>query len=140
MRTKYFDSTGNEIEESVALNRHGILKDGCTIHVSMQMRDAALSDHAFRRPRVTDGTDNPFALNRPGWRMRVGDNRQAIKDALAEYEAELTNRWRDGDSSGENHYSETRTHHGADSSTRHRQVDRAYQEYDRQLVNAWRQP
>jgi hypothetical protein len=135
MKTKYFDSSGNEIDESAALNRHGILRDGCTIRVSMQMRDS----NTARRARITDGTNNPFALNRPGWRMRVGDNRQAIKDALAEYEAELTNRWRDGDSDDEDCYSDSGTHHGADSSTRHRQVDQAYQEYDRQLANAWRQ-
>jgi hypothetical protein len=137
MKNKYFDTiTGNEINESAALDRHGILRDGYTMRVSMQMRDAARSDHVFRRARVTDGTDNPFALNRPGWRMRVGDNRQAIKDARAEYEAELTNLWRDGDSDGEDYCSKMGTHHGADSSTR--QVDQAYQEYDRELSNAWR--
>jgi hypothetical protein len=107
----------------------------------MRMRDAALSDHVPRRARVTDGTDNPLGLHRPGFRIKVGDNRQAVKDALAEYEAELTSLWRDGESDEKDYYSETGTHGDADNSgTRHRQVDQAYQEYDRQLANAWRQP
>ena len=127
-----------------AFDEHGVLRDGKTVRVSMQMRDAAMLRHAGQRQqttaRITDGTGNPLGLHKPGFRVRTGDNRQAIKDALAEYEAEMTNRWRDGDSDDENYYSDTGTHHGADSSTRHRQVDQAYQEYDRQLANAWRQP
>jgi hypothetical protein len=76
---------------------NGVMRDGARHRVPMHMRDS-------KSPMITDGTDNPFALNRPGWRIAVGgserdvllrDNqRKLIEDAYAEYLDDLTNAWK----------------------------------------------
>lgn len=92
---------GRQITEEEALNANGAIRDHVTIRVPLTMRDSlsplqrAIAASTARDAKFTDGrTNDPTALNRPGWRIRVGDNRQAIKDALAEYQSELVNRWR----------------------------------------------
>jgi hypothetical protein len=45
----------------------------------------------------TDHSGDPWSASRPGFRLRIGDTRKAQRDAIAEYERELTNRWRLGD-------------------------------------------
>jgi hypothetical protein len=57
-------------------------------------------------PMISDGTDNPFGLHRPGWRVASGGSegdawlrdtqRKAIGEAQAEYLDRLTNAWKDG--------------------------------------------
>lgn len=151
-RTRYFDTiSGIEIEESAALNRHGILIDGCTMRVSMRMRDAALSDHVSCRARITDGTDNPFALNKPGFRVRAGDTRQKVADAYADYEDTLVNAYRRGgeerdrsDNFGNASTNrESLQRQAADSrmeQDHQSRMKKLYADRDRELSDMWRQP
>jgi hypothetical protein len=78
------------ISEADARDYRGHIKDGITVKVPAMMRD---SDPT----RFTDGSGDPWSASRPGFRVRVGDTRKAQRDAIAEYERELTNRWRCGD-------------------------------------------
>ena len=95
---KYFDSTGTEIDESSAL-RDGVLRDGCTMRTSMTLRDAAMArQQQASTNKITDGrTNDPTALNRPGYRIPVVNDRRATRDAYASYETGLVNAYRCGD-------------------------------------------
>ena len=44
---------------------NGVLRDGARHRVPMYMRDG-------KSPMITDGTDDPFCLHRPGWRIASG--------------------------------------------------------------------
>ena len=65
----------------------------------MHMRDG-------QSPMITDGTDDPFCLHRPGWRIATGGSerdvllrdsqRKLIEEAHAEYLDCLTNAWKGG--------------------------------------------
>ena len=76
---------------------NGVLRDRARHRVPMHMRDG-------RAPLVTDGTDDPLGLHRPGWRVASGGDerdvrlrdsqRKLIEDARAEYLDHLTNAWR----------------------------------------------
>jgi hypothetical protein len=78
---------------------NGVLRDGARHHVRMHMRDS-------RAPMITDGTDDPLGLHRPGWRIAIGGSerdarlrdsqRNAIEEAHAEYLDRLTNAWKGG--------------------------------------------
>ena len=78
---------------------NGVLRDGARHHVPIQMRDSLA-------PMITDGTDDPFALHRPGWRIATGggerdtrlrdSQRKLIEEAHAEYLDRLTNAWKGG--------------------------------------------
>jgi hypothetical protein len=173
-RPKYFNRNGDEIDERAALDHRGALRDGCTLHVPLQMKDGLSAtqlsvrdtvaardarEQAYRdydtaiqeawrntdprgrsfestgfgesgqrgavegdsctidgvegrlrmfggqlqcvplrvssdsAAKFTDGTPDGGG-NRPGWRIRIGDNRQAARDALRDYENDLVNRWR----------------------------------------------
>jgi hypothetical protein len=76
-----------------AYDDDGILKDGRTVRVSMQMRDATMM---HRANSVTDGTGDSLGLHRPGYRV-IGDTvaRDAKANALRDYEKRLTSAWRD---------------------------------------------
>jgi hypothetical protein len=78
---------GVEITASEALDHRGLIRDGVTARVRVTMRDGD------SRVQFTDGTPDGGG-NRPGWRIRVGDTRQAVRDALRDYENDLVNRWR----------------------------------------------
>jgi hypothetical protein len=59
----------------------------------MHMRDR-------QAPMITDGTDNPFVLHQPGWRIARDvllrdSQRKLIEDAQAEYLNRLTNAWKE---------------------------------------------
>jgi hypothetical protein len=127
MKTKYFDANGNEIAEHNALDYRGVLRDGCTIRTPMTLRDATA-----RRARITDGTDNPFGLSKPGFRIRTGDTRQSVVDAYEKYDAEICSRWRtDSDI-------EVQGQRGEDSRSVTR--DQAYRDYDQAIAEQWRTP
>ena len=54
------------------------------------------SDHGA--PRFSDGSvGDPTSGHKPGFRIRVGDNRQVVKDAYDKYRTEVSNRWKCGD-------------------------------------------
>jgi hypothetical protein len=82
-----------------------ILKDGESLRVSMTMRDSlsplqrSVADATSRvTNRITDGrTDDPLALNRPGFRVPVVNDRRAVRDAYQHYETSVTNAYRVGD-------------------------------------------
>ncbi len=46
---------------------NGVLRDRRRYRVPMHMRDG-------RSPTITDGTDDPYGLHRPGWRIPSGGN------------------------------------------------------------------
>jgi hypothetical protein len=76
---------------------NGVLRDGARHHVPIQMRDSLA-------PMITDGTDDPFVLHRPGWRIASGGSerdarlrdsqRKVIDEARAEYLDQVTNAWK----------------------------------------------
>jgi hypothetical protein len=119
-----------------------ILKDGERVRISMTMRDSLRSQDA--KPQFTDGrTTDPTALNRPGFRVQVVNDRRAVRDAYADYETDLVNAFR-----GEERFSSTYTHDPAQNARRsdslttlnqHRQtMDRLYRERDAEMADAWR--
>jgi hypothetical protein len=75
---------------------NGVLRDRALYRVPMHMRDG--------QSMITDGTDDPLGLHRPGWRIATGgDERGArlrdsqsklIEEAHAEYLDRLTNAWK----------------------------------------------
>jgi hypothetical protein len=82
-KARYFDSGGREITEHDALDSNGVLRSGFSLRVPTMMRDSV-------RPLITDGrTDDPMALHRPGFRIPVINDRRAVRDAYARYEADL---------------------------------------------------
>jgi hypothetical protein len=77
-----------------AFDKNGVLKDGKSLRVPLTMRDSA----ARGNNRITDGrTDDPTALNRPGFRVPVVNDRRSVNGAYAKYETGLVNAYRVGD-------------------------------------------
>jgi hypothetical protein len=86
-----------QYDDDEAFDENGVLRDGARHRVPLQMRDS-------RAPMITDGTDDPFALHRPGWRVATGggerdvllrdSQRKLIDEARAEYLDRLTNAWK----------------------------------------------
>jgi hypothetical protein len=78
---------------------NGVLRDRARYRVPMHMRNG-------QSPMITDGTDDPFAMHRPGWRVATGGSerdtrlrdsqRKLIEEAHAEYLDRLTNAWKGG--------------------------------------------
>ena len=98
-RAKYFDSGGREIAEHDALDSSGVLRSGFSLRVPTMLRDAALSGtrQVVGNNRITDGTDNPLGLHRPGFRIPVVNDRRAVRDAYQSYETSLVNAYRVSD-------------------------------------------
>jgi hypothetical protein len=129
-----------------------ILKDGERMRVPMRMCDSlqrqvarhfgTLSDAGPLR--IADTTASPFGLHRPGFRIAIGGNedawldraiaRDAVEEARAAYEEELTNAWRNPPTSGRCGPSDRAT--GATPISDDRAA--AYTEYEEFLRNAWR--
>ena len=73
---------------------NGVMRDGARHRVPMHMRDG-------KSPMITDGTNVPLGLHRPGWRIASGGDerdvrlrdsqRKLIEEAYAEYLDHLTN-------------------------------------------------
>ncbi len=78
---------------------NGVLRDRARFRVPLHMRDS-------QAPMITDGTDDPYGLHRPGWRIPSGGSERdtrlrdselrAIEEARAEYQDRLTNAWKGG--------------------------------------------
>lgn len=97
---QYYNRDGREIAESEAIDRNGCLRDGVSTRVSMQFRDARMTDlqravaadAANRRPLV-DGFGQR-AGHRPGFAF-VND--EAARDAKAaayrQYDEEIGRAW-----------------------------------------------
>jgi hypothetical protein len=85
MATRYSD---DEVYDS-----RGVLKDGRAVRVPLMLRDSLRQQDA--RPRITDGrSDDPTALNRPGFRVPTVQDRRKVADAYAERAFEDENAWR----------------------------------------------
>jgi len=84
---------GRQVATNEALNECGSLRDGYSLVVSKTMRDNAADTQ-----RITDGTNNPLAGHRPGWRINANDTaaRAARARCYDEYIQELTTAWRRG--------------------------------------------
>jgi hypothetical protein len=122
-----------------------VLKDKGRFRVSLTMRDSLSSlqrsvpdDTARHNNRITDGrSDDPTALNRPGFRISMVNDRRAVHDAYASYDAELCSRYRCNDEPG---YDTPDPAPDFRTLDQHRQMmDRLYRERDAELQNAWRQ-
>jgi hypothetical protein len=81
-----------------------IVADGERVRVRLDMMDALQRDVARHagQPLVTDGTDNPLALHRPGFRLTADmAQRQAadvaLTDCYKQYDADMSNAWRTND-------------------------------------------
>jgi hypothetical protein len=75
--------------EDEAFDENGVLRDRARYRVPMHMRDGQSS-------MITDGTDDPFGLHRPGWRIASGSSerdsqRKLIEEARAQYLYHLQN-------------------------------------------------
>ena len=87
-----YSRNGRPISEDEALDRKGALRDGVSMHVPHRLRDSDTGLSAM----FTDGTSDGGG-NRPGFRLRIGDNRKAQNDAISAYDKEISNRWKCGD-------------------------------------------
>jgi hypothetical protein len=78
---------------------NGVLRDRRRYRVPMHVRDG-------QSAMITDGTDDPLGLHRPGWRIPSGGSerdvrlrdsqRKLAEEARAEYLNCLTNAWKNG--------------------------------------------
>jgi hypothetical protein len=165
-KTKYFDKLGTEISDHDAFDRNGVLRDGVYMRVPLTMRDAMRARDA--KPQFTDGrTTDPLALQRPGYRIPIVNDRRVVRDAYEHYETSLVNRYRVGDGvqcaqcygSGEDEDGEDCSmcsgsgvmpggngddlpDPASDNRTidQHKQtMDQLYRQRDEELSNAWRQ-
>jgi hypothetical protein len=148
-------------------SRTGALKDGRSVHINMMMKDGdglrlptfpADSPFAWRNEMhqhfvaqdaarrsgtdasavlVTDGSDDLWALHRPGPRYladataRNAANAELAK-AYAEYDADQRERWR-----GNNKW-ECVPARKTDATPVMDAVEQAYAEYDKEMAEAWR--
>jgi hypothetical protein len=82
-----------------------VLKDGRIFRTKMTAMDNAISHRPIARVTTADG--DPLSMHRPGWRLAAthdadppefsdgvaAADRQAIIDAMQQYEDELTSAW-----------------------------------------------
>jgi hypothetical protein len=151
-----------------------ILGDGEVLRVPMRMCDALQREVARHfgtlrdagPQRITDTADSRFGLHRPGFRIVTGGNedarldraiaRDAVEEARAAYEEELTNAWRNPPTSARSELRSVEANDGctldgrghlemiggvpraADATTITDERAAAYAEYSEYLRNAWR--
>jgi hypothetical protein len=86
------------------------------------------------KPQFTDGrTTDPTALNRPGYRIPIVQDRRAVHDAYEAYETDLTNAYLGGAQS------EDGTSDPVSDSLDHKdKMQDCYAAYDHELTEAWR--
>ena len=137
-------STYQEEEEDETEDGTHIIPDGGKIRVGLQFMDAIQRDvakHAPQKLLVSDGTDNPLAMNRPGFRYSTDAAERtaadaALDQAYQEVEQRDANAWLTNDDHPLN--SNTR---GTSPGKQDAHIDdraSAYAEYDEQQQNAWR--
>jgi hypothetical protein len=75
-----------------------ILRDKTTTRIRMSMRDAntVAGQIAASKQHVHDGTDYPYALNRPGSRFSDGVNHDAAREAYEQATRDSEAAWRGG--------------------------------------------
>ena len=161
-KANYFDKYGTVVSDDDAFDRHGALRNGFAMCVPTTMRDA---NTARVTNRITDGrTTDPMALNRPGFRVPVVNDRRSVVDAYRRYETQISNRYKvhDGETqcwkcfgSGEVNGAECETCHGSgvvsdakaknfcsgnesrrNEDSRSVTLDQAYRDYDLALSSA----
>jgi hypothetical protein len=106
IQNKYGNVEGYEIEEDDSLSN--IIPNGGAVRVRMDMMDSldplqrAVAEAARRHELlVSDGTDDPLALNRPGFRYSTNTAERtaadsALDQAYQEVEERDANAWREG--------------------------------------------
>ena len=96
-----------DYKESDPLDERGILKDHHKVRVSMLDAATARGEIESTRftdtgMRITDATDSPLGLHRPGFRVPAGnqlrDSKRALADAYRAYDRDRENSWVDPNS------------------------------------------
>jgi hypothetical protein len=87
-------------DDDSPLDANGLLKDGRTYRVRMHARDSVQGAIAASRQRIHDGTDNPFGLNRPGYRYNDSIDRSEASQAYQTRVLDGQERWRAGPGGG----------------------------------------
>ncbi len=110
-RVEYFRD-GRPIAATDALDEKGCIRDRVTARTRMMLRDSAgLRDGRSRGAlRISDGTNSPFCLNKPGWRVDAAggpggallrdQERELIADARSQYIDALTSAWQNNPPTG----------------------------------------
>ena len=150
------DPQGRELEkweEDTAFKPNGVLKDGYSLRVPLYMKDGSFVDDGFSRAivdsykrdrsgidasaaLVTDGSDDPWALHRPGPRYladataRNAANAELAK-AYAGYDADQSERWR-------NNKLDCVPDRNTDALSALDAREAAYAEYDQMMAEAWK--
>jgi hypothetical protein len=94
-RHRYSDDKFNESQLEIdPRTGQKIVKDGGRVRVSMMMMDSLQRGVVTSSMTVHDGTDDPFALNRPGYRFVDGVDRSASELARDERIYRDSNLWR----------------------------------------------
>jgi hypothetical protein len=83
-------------DDDSPLDANGCLKDGRTYRVRMHARDSVQGAIAASHLCIHDGTDNPFALNRPGYRYNDSVDRSEAERAHQTMVLDAQERWRAG--------------------------------------------
>jgi hypothetical protein len=150
------DPYGSELSEfEEEEEEDGLLKDGQTLRVPLYLKDGAINPDltptqrakaiAARQPLVNDGTSNPMAMHRPGFRYHADATQRAISDAvkaeaLQEVDEISANAWRghaDGHLRQGNSKFERVLNRRQDAATFDAK-QAAYEHYDREMAVAWR--
>lgn len=151
------DPQGRELEEweeEDAFEPNGMLKDGYSLRVPLYMKDGTPVDDGFSRAMVdsykrsrngtdtsavlvTDGSDDPWALHRPGPRYLADANARnaanvELAKAYAEYDADQSERWRS------NSTLECVPDRKSDALPAMDAREAAYAAYDKEMAEAWR--
>ena len=137
------DELQEELEAEGALDARGLLRDGAKIRIPLYLRDGAINPRltavqrsiaATHQPLVVDGSRNPMAMHKPGFRYLADANRRAIDDAVKAVAYE------DADEADQNawrHPSARRAAEHTDNEPRRSQdaassKAQAYEQYDRE--------
>ena len=147
-----------EYDDDPRVDERGLLRDGESFRVPMIMRDSAnawrndmhahfLAQDSVRGSKalVTDGSSDPLALHRPGWRYSTDASARMTADAskqaaYAEADRRDANAWR-GETGTTDPFIDQRE--GDLCTNRQRRVDareQAYLDYDREQAERWRSP
>ena len=82
-------------DDDDAFDEFGVLRDGRSVRVSMQMRDAAMADGEARDAAQRFGLSDAMDMHRPGQRLCTdAAARNAVEQARAEGIKEDENAWR----------------------------------------------